>query len=168
MSRPVTLLIVVVSLSLTLATPAAAQDQNPLKGAWIYERVNDQGEEPIESPQPGMLLLTDTHYSLMAVSADEPRDDLSELDEEASPTQKLKAYKEAYGRFYAHSGRYEVQGDTITFRPWVAKSPDYMHASPDNAFTAVYRVEGDTLTLDIDAFETVLTLRQVDDKPMSY
>lgn len=52
---------------------------------------------------------------------------------------------EAFDNFIANSGRYEVQAEQMTIRPYVAKSPNFMADFPDNAATTTFRVEGDRL-----------------------
>jgi hypothetical protein len=53
----------------------------------------------------------------------------------------------AYTTFTANSGRYEVNGNELTTRAYVAKSPNYMADWPENAETYTFRLEGETLHL---------------------
>jgi hypothetical protein len=53
----------------------------------------------------------------------------------------------AFGSFIANSGTYEVSGSTITTRPTVAKTPNFMAGG---SLSYTYRVEGDTLWLTLN------------------
>lgn len=118
---------------------ALAQDESPVMGAWLLESITaPDGTERMQ--HPGIFLYTGTHYSAMFVIGDEARTDLSE---EPSDAERLAAWRP----FVANSGRYEIAGDQLTTRAFVAKSPNYMHAFPDNATTFTFAVEGDELTL---------------------
>ena len=52
---------------------------------------------------------------------------------------------QAYDSFIANTGRYEVDGDQLTFRAFVAKFPPYMAAWPDNAGKVRVHRAGDEL-----------------------
>lgn len=167
MFRRAAFLMVTLSLVLAGPAPALAQEENPLKGAWLVEQVNPADGEPVQNPRPAMFLVTDHHYSFTVVPGEKPRSRLPELEEgeEPSQEQKLQAY-EAYERFISNAGRYQVQGDSLTLTAYVAKHPNYMQDYPDNANTVAYSVEGETLKLHFGAM--VVKWRQVDHEPMSY
>lgn len=128
--------------SALLAVPAVApaQEGSPVEGAWVITGSESAEGVVKESAQPGLYIFTGTHYSTMFVSADEPRQDLPE-----EPTDAETAA--AYNPFIANSGRYEISGDEITTRAYVAKFPAYMHRWPDNASTYKFAVDGDEMVL---------------------
>lgn len=138
MFRRAALSLVALSLSAALPASTPAQEDSPLNGAWMLVEVRPAGEETVTDHEPGLFLFTETHYSMMAVTADSARADLPEEPSDA----ELAA---AFGPFFANSGRYEIHGDTLTRRAYVAKVPNYMHAFPDNAESLRFRVEGDRL-----------------------
>ena len=71
-------------------------------------------------------------------SGDEPV--LSSLD----PTDAEKVA--AFDSFIANSGTYELTDSTLTTRPMVAKTPNFMAGE---SLTFMYRVEADTLRLTL-------------------
>ncbi len=134
------------------AAVAAAPVQGGLEGVW---KVTATGTNT--SPQPRLCIFTKQHYSYMGVSADQPRELLSDTPTDA---ERLAAYD----FFFAHSGTYEVSGSTFTIRVVVARSPNYMS---DGSETYKYQVEGDTLRLTYNPSwepetETVITLTRVE------
>ena len=138
MSPRSTLVAATASLILAFPSLAVAQSDDALQGAWLLDQVHPAGEEVITDPQPGLYLFPETHDSFRVVAADSARADLPEEPSDAELV-------EAYDPFIANSGRYEVRGDTIIDRAFVAKYPNYMHAFPDNEDRVRYRIEGDKL-----------------------
>lgn len=161
MVRRAAFLLGVASLLLALPIPTAAQENNPLKGAWVLNRIDPADGEVAENPGRGLLLLTDTHYSHMGAASASTR---AELPEEPTDAEKARAFETFR---YANSGPYEVRGDTITLRPYVAKYPYRMKDFPNHTFNLTYRLAGDTLQLTTPG-GTSLFFRQVDDRPRSY
>ena len=120
---------------------------------------DDEGKE-IDA-QPGLSLFTGTHYSIMFVPGSEPRGQYVEQ------TQTEADRLIAYNSFVANSGRYDVSGDQLTLRAYVAKDPNYMAAFPENQATAkVHIAGGDTLHLtytgEFFISGTMFTLRRVE------
>ena len=143
-----------------LATPATgiAQDESPVQGAWILTGLESADGTAVSPVLPALLLYTETHYSTMYARGDEARADLSDepSDEEIVA---------AYGSFVANSGRYDIDGDQVTTRAFVAKNPNYMHAWPDNTQTFTFAVDGDQLLLTYEnGFKA--TFRRVEGMPM--
>lgn len=160
----VTTVLAAVAAFLLLPGPMAAQEANQLQGAWRVVEVNPADEEADTDPLPALFLFTGTHYSEMLALGEEARADFSNPD---SPTDAEKL--EAYDSFVANSGRYEVHGDTITTRAYVARVPNYMHAWPDNKNNYTYEIDGDTLHLNPLFIEGVtLKLRRVEGEPPPY
>ncbi len=68
----VTLLAVVATVTIAWRTNMA--DHNPmLKGAWVVTSWEVEGEA-VADPQPGLIIFTETHYSMMYVNVAEPRE----------------------------------------------------------------------------------------------
>ena len=117
---------------------------NPLVGQTIdgvwkpVEVVADSGASRgrhTTDVQPGLLVFTRRHYSMMFVQGFAPR---------AIPS--ASATDEQVGLlfipFTANAGTYQRTDSTITFTPTVAKHPAVMAGGP---FTVQLRVKGDTL-----------------------
>ena len=111
-----------------------------LQGAWVVTSWEVEGEM-IPDPQPGLIVFTGTHYSMMYVRRAEPRDRYA--GEEMTDAEMVGAYR----TLTANSGRYEVSGNEFTTRAYVAKDPNYMGDWPENAGTYTFRMEGETLHL---------------------
>lgn len=125
---------------------ARAQTTPSLQGAWRVAEVvrTGAGATTTTNPQPGLILFTKQHYSIVTVSGTEPRKDFGIAGDPAKLTdaEKMARY-EAWRPFTANSGTYRVTGSTLTTRPGVAKSPAVM----GREVTREFRIDGDTLTL---------------------
>jgi len=133
------------------ATAEAEMPHSPLVGAWRITEFSSSGPDTsytISDPQPSLLIFLTSRYSQMYVPGDEPRE-LFSGDEPVLGAQEPTDAEllTAYGSFIANSGTYEVSGSTITTRPIVAKTPNFMAGG---SLSYTYRVEGDTLWLTID------------------
>ncbi|GMR11988.1 MAG: hypothetical protein BMS9Abin29_0174 [Gemmatimonadota bacterium] len=158
LNRPAWLIVLAVALA--WAAPATAQMHAPIEGAWVVQSYESADGETLDA-QPGLYIFTRTHYSTMFVPGSEPRagyEDGNMTDEDRLA---------AYGTIIANSGRYEVDGNEVTTRAYVAKDPNYMGAFPDNTSTYTFRVEDDTLYLTF-ANGSKATLRQVDNQPAPF
>ena len=150
--------LIVLAVALAWAAPATAQLHTPIEGAWVVESYESAEGEAIDA-QPGLYIFTRTHYSTMFVPGPEARAQYEELTDEARLA--------AYGSIIANSGRYEVTGNEVTTRAFVAKDPNYMGGWPDNTSTYTFRVEGNMLHLTFgNGFKA--TLRQVDSEPAPF
>lgn len=67
----------------------------------------------------------------------------------------------AFEGFVANTGRYELRGDTLILRPFVASRPYRMNGFPDHGWTLTYRVTGDTLRVRAPR-GLVIVFRRVD------
>ncbi|MDH3455536.1 MAG: lipocalin-like domain-containing protein [Gemmatimonadota bacterium] len=137
--RLVTVFAVIAAVTVACGTYTAEGDSG-LEGAWMVTSWNVAGETVAE-PQPGLIVFTDTHYSMMYVNGAAPRPQYA--GEEMTDAEILAAFDS----FTANSGRYEVSGNELTTRPSVAKDPNYMGTWPDNAETYTFELEGETLRL---------------------
>lgn len=164
MFRRAALLFIAVSLVGVLPASISAQDDKPLGGAWLVVKVEPADDEVVEEPEPALFIFTDTHYSVMAAIPGEGNELRPTFANSEEPTDAEKV--EAYDSFFANSGRYEVKGDSVTTRAFVAKDPNYMDAWPENANSFQFRVEGDTLYWHFG--ETIVTLERVEGTEAPY
>jgi hypothetical protein len=118
---------------------------------------NAAGEVNSE-PQPGLFVFTETHYSMMFVASAEER--LRFAGDSATDAELLAAYRS----IVANSGRYELNGDQISYRAYVAKNPNYMGDWPENENTVTVGIAGDTLTWTWQN-GSEMTLRKVEGLP---
>jgi hypothetical protein len=128
--------------TVTIAWRANTTDPYPtLQGAWVVTGWELEGET-VSDPQPGLIVFTETHYSIMYVNGADPRTQYA--GEEITDAEKVPAYN----TITANSGRYDVSGNELTTRAYVAKDPNYMGSWPENALTYAFRLEGEALHLD--------------------
>lgn len=129
---------------LLAVVPAVAGAQSPartpLEGAWRVVEVVTTGAnaENTPSPQPGLFIFGRKHYSMMRIRGSEPRTPYKG----EVPTNEEKIT--AFDSFVANAGTYEVSGSTLSIRPMVARSPNFM-AGASSRYE--FRVEGSTLWL---------------------
>jgi hypothetical protein len=134
----------------TVTTEAKVPVYPSLEGAWRITEIaftSPDTSYAISDPQPSLHLFLKRHYSEMLVPGDEPRA-LFSGDQpvlgSAEPTDAEKLA--AFDSFIANSGTYEVSGSTLTIRPIVAKTPNFMAGE---SLTFTYQVEADTLRLTL-------------------
>ena len=119
---------------------AQGGSRGPLEGAWRVAEivVTGAGASKTASPQPGLFIFTQRHYSLMWVPGNQPRT----LFKAEDPTNEEKIT--AFDSFVANTGTYELSGTTLTIRPMVARFPN----CTGGAFMRFQVLaEGKTLTL---------------------
>lgn len=119
---------------LALVGPVRAQE-SPLVGAWIT--TGWDGQEG--GSAPGLLIFTETNYSMMFVPAGMTR---AAWPDDGPTDADLVA---AFNTLVANSGRYTWTGDEFTTEAYVSLSPPYMAAWGENHETFTFRVEGETL-----------------------
>jgi hypothetical protein len=134
-SLRMTMLLAVMPAMLGADTP-----RKPMEGVWKVAEVVVTGAnaENTPSPQPGLFIFGQKHYSMMWIRGGKARAPYG--GEEPTSEEKIQAFDS----FTASSGTYEVSGSTITIRPMVARSPNFMGGA-----SSIYqfRVEGDNLWL---------------------
>jgi len=160
-SHPVTLGILAAVL-LVSPTPGVGQEGTPVEGAWVFVSITSPDGETNAQPRPGLLVFTKTHYSMMFVASEEPRAQYT--GEEMTDADMVAAYT----TFVANSGRYEVNGNELTSRAFVAKDPNYMGAWPENAITCTFEIDGEGmlhLTWPEEWGGYKAMMRQVDGEP---
>ena len=131
-----------IALAATVVTLLAACERGepPLEGAWRVVSIHVSGPDSAANTtvQPSVYLFSDTHYSMMRVTGNQPRP-LAARDS-VTDAEKLAAYDS----FIANAGTYEVADSTLTIHPVVARSPNFMSGGADRYH---FRVTGDTLWL---------------------
>jgi Lipocalin-like domain len=124
----------------TTIVSAQSSTKKSIEGVWKVTEIVVTGEDAVNvpSPQPGLIIFTEKHYSVMWIPGNQPRT----LFKGESPTNEEKIA--AYDSFVANAGSYEVTGETLTLHPVVSRSPNFMAGgSAKNQF----RIEGTTLCL---------------------
>lgn len=125
---------------------AEAQAPADLTGGWIVTSWTAPDGTVNSTPQRGLFNFTQSGtYSVMYVPGTEAR---PRYDGENPTDAETLA---AYGSFVANSGRYTVEGDTITYDAYVAKDPNYMAdwdvETRANATRVTFSIKDEILTL---------------------
>ncbi len=137
MYRPLAALALVLLVNVS---PAPVSAQSPLQGVWRITEVvlSAPASRTIPNPQPNLLIITGKHYSRTELHSDAPRPLL-----ESSATASADQLRAVWGPFMAEAGKYDVNGQTITLHPEVAKNPAAMSSGAYSS--ATFKVAGDTL-----------------------
>ena len=115
-------------------SPSMAAD--PLAGAWEVAAIGDTSGASIDPAGPGQFIFSNGRYSaVFTVDVTERMPSATAFD----PTDEEKVAQ--YDTIIVNSGTYEIDGDQVTLRPLVAKSPEYIGGSS----TMTFQVEGDVL-----------------------
>src|SRR5438132_12717107 len=106
----------------TTIVSAQSSTKKTIEGVWKVTEIVVSGENAsnVLNPQPGLIIFTQKHYSVMWVPGNQPRT----LFKEENPTNEEKIA--AYDSFVANSGTYEVAEGILTLHPMVARSPNFM------------------------------------------
>ena len=132
-------------------------EQVSVRGAWqVLTMSLTTGEQTTRnvSPQPGLVLFTERHYSLMYVEGAAARKMFSDP---ARPTDAEKL--DAYETFVGHSGTYAVADSIIAMSVVVAKLPNLTGPELRNTFARfAYERRGDTLRLTRRSPRAVFTM----------
>ncbi len=123
----------------TPAEPSAPV--NPLLGVWsMTAMTSGSGGATIDPSQPGLFIFTEGYYSEVTSLGADPRPASAAG---FNPTSEEKVAQ--YDTIIVNAGTYEADGSTITFRPMVAKSPEFIggHSTMD------FQINGDALTLTV-------------------
>jgi len=124
----------------TTVVSAQSSTKKTIEGAWKVTEIVVTGANAsnVANPQPGLIIFTQKHYSVMWVPGNQPRS----LFKGEDPTDQEKIA--AYNSFVANSGTYEVVGATLTLHPMVSRSPNFMAGGVSKN---QLRIEGTTLWL---------------------
>ena len=135
---------------------AGVQAQVSVEGAWTVAEWTVDGTTTSDV-QRGIFIFTSTHYSIFFVSQAEARAVPAQPGAGGmTDAEKVVAYDE----FTANSGRYTVQGNTLTTAAYMAKNPGYMAGWPENQVEYTVRREGDSLHLTFGNGNTVHLVRR--------
>lgn len=123
------ILCLVALVHLVTATPSHAADS--IAGVWKVAEVVTTGANAATNanPQPGLLFLTKSHYSISRIMSTGERPKFAPAKNPAALTdaEKIARY-EQWGPFQSNAGTYEVKGASLTTRPILAKNQDVMGA----------------------------------------
>lgn len=128
---------ILATVLLAIPTPGVGQEGTPVEGAWVVTSWTSPDGDTNAEPRPGLLVFTKTHYSIMFVPGSEPRTQWT--GEQMTDADMVAAYP----TIIANSGRYEVNGNELTTRAFVAKNPNYMGEWPENAVTYTFEIDGE-------------------------
>jgi hypothetical protein len=130
------------------AIPLVAQSpQGVWKPVEVVIRGGPNAGTHTSDVQPGLLLITNRHYSLMLVNGFASRPAFS-----ASPTDEERA--KVWGPFTANAGTYVLKDSTFSTTPIVAKSPSVMAGRTN---TARVRIRGDSMWFTSTANDSIHT-----------
>jgi len=119
---------------------SAATSASPLEGAWVVTSLQSSDGTAIDPAGPGQFIFLDGRYSAVyTVGVTERRKSEKAFD----PTEEEMV--EQHETIIVNSGTYQVEGNELTLRPLVAKSPEFIGGSSIMEFS----VNGDTLTAKI-------------------
>jgi hypothetical protein len=139
-------LVLATVVATTVALGAHKPQPTSLPGAWRIVRTSlTAGEQPSfrDYTQPGILLFTARHYSLMYVEGNEPR---KSFRDPARPSDAEKV--DAFDAFVAHAGTYLLEDSIVAMNIDIAKSPNLMGPQLRTTFARfAYQITGDTLRL---------------------
>jgi hypothetical protein len=119
-------------------TPEATLPASALAGAWAVTAIEHADGSVIDPAQPGLFVFTGHHYSAVHSTTAGPRPH--------SATPFAATDEEALAQFRSlivNTGTYTVDGQTVTFRPMVARSPEFIGGEA----AAEFAVDGDRLIL---------------------
>lgn len=124
----------------TTIVSAQSSTKKSIEGVWKVTEIVVTGEDAsnVPNPQPGLIIFTQKHYSVMWVPGNQPRS----LFKGENPTNEEKIA--AYDSLVANSGTYEIAEGTLTLHPMVARSPNFMAGGVSKN---QLRIEGTTLWL---------------------
>ena len=116
-----------------------------IQGVWQVTEITATGPGGTTSrqPQPGLMILTGSHFSIVRVNSERPRPSLSAAEESKASTTELLAV--SGNAFTAMAGTYELTGDRVTTRAMVATRNGPM--SPGSFQTFAFALNGSTLVL---------------------
>ena len=118
-----------------------SEDRACLVGAWqIVESATTTPDSSWidKSPQPGLYMFTDRHFSLMLIPQDTVR---APLIQNATCEERIAAFE----NFVADAGSYESSDTLIIMKNIIAKLPRAMNGDAGGPYR--YWIKGDSLTL---------------------
>ena len=134
--RRITALAATLALFGFISAGSAAAQESSIVGSWVTDSWEGQDDS-----QPGLLIFTETNYSIMFVIPGMTRE---RWEGETITDAEIVT---AYNTLVANSGRYTRDGNEITTEAYVTLNPNYMADWGENQQTYTFRVEGDILHL---------------------
>jgi len=139
---------ILIATLVTMGLPGAASAQeeqesaNPLQGVWSVTAMTPDDGAMIEPSQPGLFIFTDGYYSAVYSLGADPRP-LSAAAFDPTSEEMIAQHE----TIIVNTGTYETDGSTITFRPVVAKSPEFIggHSKMD------FQIDEGVLTLTVQS-----------------
>lgn len=128
------------SVALLLLTACQPSPRDRLVGVWQITELSlrtPDSSRTIANPQPGVLIVTERHYSFLHISGEEPRDTLSEYPSDA---ERLTALE----RLQMSTGTYEASDCLFRVTRMIAAYEQLM----GQQHTSGYRIAGDTLWMN--------------------
>ena len=147
MSRPIPLITALALLGSSLSAQSAPPVTQGLPGAWrvIEVTTTGPGASTDTTPEPGLYIFTEKHFSFTRVTGDTPRTTVGDAYATVSQLRDIL-------RFAAQAGTYEVVGNDLVLRRVAALSAPNM--LPGNTATYGFRLAGDTLWLTTKAAQS--------------
>jgi hypothetical protein len=134
------IVLVIAAVSFLAFRPATTTDATAVEGVWKTVHVtitNEEGTEENEITQPSLTIFTGGHYAAFRISGgQEPRE---LFPEEPTDEQRFEAFR----RYNASAGTYEVVGDEIHTKLLMHRNPNAMAEGGEG--TSTFEVDGDTL-----------------------
>ena len=138
-------------VTLVLLAPAVvfAQTKAPsIEGVWQISSIVTTGANAvnISTPQPSLITFAKNHYSWVSVNGTAARPKFADAKDPNKLTNAEKIARfEQWNPFTGQAGTYQLNGNTLTRRPTVAKNVAVMTTNPPivNQVT----VQGNKLTL---------------------
>jgi hypothetical protein len=155
---------------LLLPVAGFAQTKSPsIEGVWQITSVVTTGANAANIPkaQPSLIIFTKSHYSWVSIGGTAARTNVPPAKDPNKPTDaEVRAFFTMWNPLTAQSGTYQLNGNTLTRRPTVAKNVAVMTTSPP--IVNQVKLEGNKLTLVArsaagqPASETTMTLMRVE------
>jgi hypothetical protein len=141
MRRLIPLIVLAVAAASFVAfRPAATIDASAVEGAWKTVHVtatNDEGTTETEITQPSLTIFTGGYWASFRIGGgQEPRE---MFPEDPTDEQRLEAFQ----RYNANAGTYEVKGYEIHTKLLMHRNPNAMAAQNENIST--FEMDGDAL-----------------------
>jgi hypothetical protein len=138
-------------VTLVLLAPAVvfAQTKSPsIEGVWQISSIVTTGANAVNitTPQPSLITFAKSHYSWVSVNGTAARPKFADAKDPNKLTDAEKIARfEQWNPFTGQAGRYQVNGNTLTRRPAVAKNVAVMTTNPPIVEQAT--LQGNKLTL---------------------
>jgi len=120
-----------------------AAPANPLHGVWSVTTITPaDGSPTIDPAHASLYIFVDGYYSAVYTNTADPRA-ASAMAFEPTPEEQVAQHDS----LIVNTGTYEVSGSTITYRPIIAKIPEFVGGYATDEFS----IDGDTVTLTTTA-----------------